>query len=445
MSLEPYKLVWTLQENGTPIESGTVENLTAAPGQAHEAELDYQIPTAPAPGAGYFLNLSVQLKAKTPWAAAGHEVASYQVPVRVSTPMPTEGSYAGLRPLTMSIVRGKGITLTGQNFSVSFDKKTARMTSFKYKTKEMLESGLYANFMRVPTDNDEGGGKESYAPRWREAGLDSLKLVGSDLRVEKLKAHVYKVSLVKSLQGQAGSLLVTSIYTVHATGDIHLQNTFSASGTWPPFARIGLQFEMPASFDKVQWYGRGSYESYADRKSSAMIGQYAGTVDAQHFPYIMAQENGSKTDVRWLAVTSADGLGILAISDSVFSVNVHNYTDSAPTAAKQPAVALVKGNTTVVDLDLAQIGLGGGDSWSPRVHDAYLLPAQTYSYSFCLSPIDAKDDISKRASTKLPTIAQVMSPGMGPAQVDEESPKQEANARPPVKKVYKKTYAKRRK
>ncbi len=205
-SLAPYKLVWTLLESGKPIQTGTVDNLTAAPGQAQEANVAYQVPATPAPGAEYFLNLSVQLKDETPWAAAGHEVATYQVPVRVSTPAPTEVSYAGLRPLAMSIVRGKGITLTGQNFSVSFDKKTARMTSFKYKNNEMLKSGLYANFMRVPTDNDEGGGKESHAARWREAGLDSLKLMGSDLRVEKLKAHVYKVSLVKSLQGKAGGL-----------------------------------------------------------------------------------------------------------------------------------------------------------------------------------------------------------------------------------------------
>ncbi|WP_373330981.1 beta-galactosidase small subunit [Salmonirosea aquatica] len=325
------------------------------------------------------------------------------------------------------------------------------MTSFKYKGQELLESGLYANFFRVPTDNDEGGGKESYAARWREAGLDSLKLMGSDLRVEKINPHVYKVSLVKSLQGKTGGFLVSSIYTVYATGDIHLQNTFTPSGTWPPLAKIGLKFEMPAQYDHVQWYGRGPYETYADRKSSAKVGVYEGTVDEQHFPYIMAQENGNKTDVRWMAVTNADGLGLLAISDSVFNISVHNYTDQALLAAKKPGTQLSKDSVTVVNLDLAQMGLGGDDSWSPRVHDAYQLPAQPYSYSFRLKPIDRADDISTFVHTTLPIIAQAMSPGVGTETLPEEG-EDEATAapRPATKKapvkypVKKKTYTKRR-
>ena len=448
LSLSPFKLVWNLMKNGKSVQEGTLTSLTTAAGQEQSVAIPYQIPGTPPAGAEYFLNLSLQLKDKTSWAPAGHEVAWRQVPLAVGTPAPTAISYTKNTPLRLTLVRGKGVTLIGQNFSVSFDKKTARMTSFKYKNKEMLESGLYADFYRVPTDNDEGGGKDSYASRWREAGLDSLRLMGSDLRVEKINPHVYKVSLVKSLTGKAGGILVSSIYTVYATGDIHLQNTFTPNGTWPPLARVGLQFRMPAAFDQVSWYGRGPFETYPDRKSSARVGLYSGSVDEQHFPYIMAQENGNKTDVRWVAVTNTDGLGLLAISDSVFSVNVHNYTDAALLAAKKPGTPLVKDSVTVVNLDLKQMGLGGDDSWSPRVHAPYQIPAQVYSYSFRLKPIDTAGDIPAVVHTSLPLIAQTMSPGVGgealPAdEVEEEavvSPKPAAN-RPPVKK---KTYTKRR-
>lgn len=450
-SLSPFKLVWTLQENGKTIQEGTLGTLTAAAGETQEVEVPYQIPGTPPAGAEYFLNLSLQVKEKTLWAAAGHEVAGYQAPIRVATAQPETISYTKGTPLRLTLVRGKGITLVGQNFSASFDKKTARMTSFKYKNQELLQSGLYANFFRVPTDNDEGGGKDSYAARWREAGLDSLRLMGSDLRVEKINAHVYKVSLVKSLQGKAGGLLVSSIYTVYATGDIHLQNTFTPSGTWPPLAKIGLKFEMPAAFDKIQWYGRGPYETYADRKSSANIGLYEGTVEDQHFPYIMAQENGNKTDVRWVAVTTADGLGLLAVSDSVFNISVHNYTDAALLAAKKPGVPLVRDSVTVVNLDLAQMGLGGDDSWSPRVHTPFLLPAQVYSYSFRLKPIDRSDDISSLVHTSLPIIAQTMSPGVGTEMLPQEevdeataTPKPAVRQAPVQYPVKKKTYTKRR-
>jgi beta-galactosidase len=450
-SLGAFKLVWTLQENGKTIQEGTLGTLSAAAGETQEVTIPYQIPGTPPAGAEYFLTLSLQVKEKTLWASAGHEVAGTQLPIKVASAQPETISYTKGTPLRLTLVRGKGITLVGQSFSASFDKKTARMTSFMYKGHELFKSGLYANFFRVPTDNDEGGGKESYAARWREAGLDSLRLMGSDLRVEKINPHVYKVSLVKSLQGKTGGFLVSSIYTVYATGDIHLQNTFTPSGTWPPLAKIGLKFEMPARYDQIQWYGRGPYETYADRKSSAKVGLYAGTADEQHFPYIMAQENGNKTDVRWLAVTNSDGLGILAISDSVFNVSVHNYTDEALLAAKKPGAKLVKDSVTVVNLDLAQMGLGGDDSWSPRVHEAYQLPAQVYSYSFRLKPIDRSDDITNLVHAALPIIAQTMSPGVGtetlPQEEEDESgvkPKPAAKKVPVRYPVKKKTYTKHR-
>jgi beta-galactosidase len=364
----------------------------------------------------------------------------------VPTEQLAEVSYAGLTPLRLTLMRSKGISLVGQQFSVSFDKKSARMSSFKYKGKELLKSGPYANFMRVPTDNDEGGGDKSYAARWRASGLDSLRLMGSDLRVEKVNAHVYKVTLIKSLQGKAGGILVSSLYTVYATGDVQLLTTFTPNGTWPPFAKVGLQFEMALSYDRVKWYGRGPYETYADRKSSANVGLYAGTVDEQHFPYIMAQENGNKTDVRWLAVTNADGLGLLAISDSLMNVSVHNYTDAALLAAKTPGVPLAKDSATVVNIDLAQMGLGGDDSWNPRVHEPYQLPAKTYGYSFRLRPIDQADDIAKLTHSTLPIFAKGMSPGVGVETTIEEDGEEEAAVKKAPTRYYpkKKTYTKRR-
>jgi beta-galactosidase len=424
-SLSPYKLIWRLQENGKNIQEGTIGTLTANAEQSQELSIPFKAPANPEPGALYYLDLSIQLEENTSWAQAGHEIAWHQVPVKISTSKPEIISYQGNTPLRLTLVRGKGITLVGQNFSASFDKKTARMTSFKYQGNEMLKSGLYANFFRVPTDNDEGGGEKSYAARWRAAGLDSLRLMGSDLRVEKINPHVYKVSLVKSLQGKTGGFLISSIYTVYATGDIHMQNTFTPSGTWPPLAKVGLQFKMPASFDQTTWFGKGPYETYADRNTGARVGLFSGKVDDQHFPYTMAQENGNKTDVRWVAITNAAGKGLIAISDSVFNVNVHNYTDEALIAAKKPGAPLVKNTFTVVNLDLMQMGLGGDDSWSPRVHPEYLIPAQVYSYSFRLKPIDTLDDISALIHTTLPIIAQKMSPGVGTEAAQQPAPSDE--------------------
>ncbi len=409
ISLKDYELVWSLQQNGKSVDDGKLEGLYVLPKQSEQLTIPYKIPVSKKSvsngGYEYFLNLSLRLKKQNSWAAAGHEIASYQVPVQVETDEPKDVAYTRSPALRLSLVRGKGVTVSGQNFSVSFNKKSGTISSFMYKKEEMLESGLNANFWRVPTDNDEGGGKQSFAAQWRKANLDSLKLTGTDLRVEKLNPHVYKVTLKKSLRSRAGAMLVSSVYTVYASGDIHVQNTFTPTGEWPYLAKVGMQFQMPVSYNQVEWYGNGPLETYADRKTSGQIGSYSGSIADQHFPYINPQENGNKTDVRWASVTNEDGLGLIAISDSVFNFNVHDYTDKELLAAKERASVFVRGNSTTVNIDLAQMGLGGDDSWSPRVHEQYRLPAKPYSYSFRLKGIDNASNIDQITHSKLPAVS----------------------------------------
>jgi beta-galactosidase len=293
----------------------------------------------------------------------------------------------------------------------------------------MIESGPFANFWRVPTDNDEGG-KDSFASEWRKAGLDTLELLSCDLKTERVNTHAYRIHLTKVLKGNTGEIQVKSIYTVYATGDIHVSNTFTPSGSLPSLAKVGLQFQMPASFNKIQWYGNGPHETYSDRKTSGRIGLYEGTAESQHFPYITPQENGSKTDVRWMSVTNAEGTGILAVSDSLLNVTVHDYTDHALHASKKRAAVLERGNMTTVSLDRAQMGLGGDDSWSPRVHDAYRLPAKTYNYSFRLKAIDRVTNVEEVLQTKLPYLAGNTSPET----MEDETAMEEEVIKPVVRK-----------
>jgi len=435
--LSGFELAWSLQENGKTIDDGTIENLSALPKQTQQLTIPYKFPSNPKPGYEYFLNLSVRLKKQTLWAPADHEIAAYQVPVQGGTSEIKDVAYTRSPALRLSLVRSKGVTISGQNFSVSFNKKSGRMSSFMYKKEEMLESGPFASFWRVPTDNDEGGGKQSFASQWRNANLDSLRLTGTDLRVEKLNPHVFKVTLKKSLRSRAGAMIVSSVYTIYASGDIRVENTFTPTGEWPPLAKVGLQFEMPVSYNKVQWFGNGPFETYADRKTSGQIGLYSGSVADQHFPYISPQENGNKTDVRWASVTNEDGLGLIAISDSVFNFNIHDYSDKELLAAKERASVFSRGNTTVVNIDLAQMGLGGDDSWSPRVHEKYRIPAKPYSYSFRLKGIDNASNIDQITHTKLPAIAPKVNPATPAAddQVEEgEAANDEEVVKPTVRK-----------
>ena len=124
----------------------------------------------------------------------------------------------------------------------------------------------------------------------------------------------------------------------------------------------------------------------------------------------MAQENGNKTDVRWAKLTDEMGLGFLIMSDitneSLLNINARDYTDNALLNAKQPDTQEVeRGNVSIVNIDMAQMGLGGDDSWSPRprVHSEYQLPAtKPYTYSFRLRPIDSRINITEAINLTLP-------------------------------------------
>lgn len=434
-TLSDYDLVWSLVENGKIIgKENKLAGLNAAAGEKQVLTIPFTLPTLRKPGYEYFLNLSIRLKTATSWAPAGHEIAWHQVAVEPSKKdLPLLSYTSGNPPLRVVQVGQGRVMLTGQNFSVTFDKKEGRMISFKNKKEEMLESGPFASLWRVPTDNDLGGGAKSYAAQWRDAGLDTLELVSSDIKTVRINSHSYKVILGNVLKGSRGQISVNSVYTVFATGDIHVQTAFNPEGEWPALAKIGMQLTMPSSFIKTQWYGNGPHETYADRKISGRMGLYTGNVSAQHFPYITPQENGNKTDVRWASVTNPEGTGLLIVGDSALNFSVHDYTDKALFDSKKRAATFLRGKATVVNIDYKQMGLGGDDSWSPRVHPEYLIPARNYSYSYRLRPVDKLSNQEQIIFTDLPVISEKagadFTPEAGDETQDEEVEADEAVVR----------------
>lgn len=411
-TLDNLKLVCKLMRNGEVVQQGTVPTLTARAGQTIQVTVPYSIPAVREPGSEYFLVLSLQLKEATPWAAAGHEVAAEQFPIQTDIPMPPVIGVSRI-PVLKSAPAASGLSVSGADFSLVFNKATGGISQWLYRGKDLLTGRndamgglLQPSFFRVPTDNDEGGGTNSFASRWRKAGLDHPTLSPVEMRVDKLGSQRIRVTCVNDLAMTGGTIRQTTEYLVYGTGDVVVSTTYtpgtSAVGVGlPPLARVGMQISLPASLSALTWYGRGPFESYQDRKDAAFVGQYSGSVADQFFPYVMAQENGSKTDVRWAHLTdgsNTSGLLIMAepngTGPSLLTINARDYTDAALLTAKNPhAQAIERGNTIVVNIDHQQMGLGGDDSWTPRTHAEYQLPAtRMYIYSFRLRPTDSRTD-----------------------------------------------------
>ena len=178
--------------------------------------------------------------------------------------------------------------------------------------------------------------------------------------------------------------------------------------------RMGMNLVMPRNFDQITWLGRGPHESYWDRKTSAFVGLYSGSVADQYWAYLRPQENGNKTDVRWTSITDKDGNGLLFAGMPLLEVSAHHnimedFESLERTDGRQiPGVKVVNRHTTdvkprdltSVNIDYKQMGVGGDNSWGARTHDQYRLTEKAYSYAFRMRAVSAGDDLAKLPKMK---------------------------------------------
>ena len=185
-----------------------------------------------------------------------------------------------------------------------------------------------------------------------------------------------------------------TMYTVYGSGDIVIDaHIVPASEGLPFLPRIGLQMTLPPGYERFTWYGRGPHETYVDRNYGAQVGLYSGTVDEQYVPYIVPEENGNKTDVRWVALTDDDGVGLLVVAGGDLrdglEVSAHHYTTGDLTMATH-TYELQRREEITLNLDYAQSGLGSA-SCGPGRLAKYQLKPEPVSYRVRLRPFSESD------------------------------------------------------
>ncbi len=160
-----------------------------------------------------------------------------------------------------------------------------------------------------------------------------------------------------------------------------------------------MQMEIPGGLETITWYGRGPHESYWDRKDGARVGVWTGSVDEQFVDYSEPQENGNKTDVRWMSLTNDDGQGLLVIGEPLLAFSAHHYTTTDLEDAKYTWQMERRENITL-SVDMQQTGVGGDDSWGARTHDEYTVWPEPLEYSFRLRGLRSGDEPADLARVK---------------------------------------------
>jgi hypothetical protein len=297
------------------------------------------------------------------------------------------------------------VAIDGDGFHLVFDKAAGRIAAWTFHGTPLLEEGPALNVWRAPTDNDGiklRPDRRKLLDRWVQAGLDRLAYEAVSVQVEQVGPQVVRIVARSTAQADEDGpgFEHEHAYTVYGSGDVVVENTVTASGDLPPLPRVGLKMTLPAGFEHFSWFGRGPHENYVDRKVGAAVGLYGGTVDEQYVPYIMPQENGNKTDVRWAALTNEAGIGLLAVGTPSLEVSVSHYTADALYEATHTC-DLVRCDDVVMNLDLRQCGLGGA-SCGPGTLPQYLVEPGTYAFRVRLRPFaDGEGDVGRLARERV--------------------------------------------
>ncbi|MFF7550411.1 glycoside hydrolase family 2 TIM barrel-domain containing protein [Streptomyces canus] len=391
---------WTLLADGKVVQRGklTRDQLNLAPLSSKDITVPYKLPSAPAPGTEYFLQLSFTTKESTPWARAGFEVAKQQLAVDADSPAVTPVPLAKVPALTYEDASAQ-VTVTGKDFSVTVDRSSGTITSYKAHGTRLLAAGPVPNFWRAPTDNDHGNGQHTRNQTWRDAGTNRKV---TDVSVRALRDRAVEIKVGGTLPTTTESTYTTT-YTVFGNGEIKVDNTLHpGAGSLPYIPEVGTILFLPRRLDRLHYYGRGPEENHWDRNDGTDVGLYSGTVAEQWTPYIRPQENGNKTDVRWAALTGRDGVGLLVSGEPLLEVNASHFTPEDLSGGVRHDYQLTPRDAVVLRVNHRQMGVGGDNSWGAHTHDEYKLFAnRDYSYTYRLRPLT--DVARATAASRRPT------------------------------------------
>ena len=388
--LSDYYMDWQLVHNGKVEKTGRVENLSVAPHQTVNLQLDYD---ETCKHCEWLLNVSYKLKKADGLLPINFEVAKDQLVIN-----PFQGTNVNLKNVVVNNVEtvkpaindndNNYLIITGEQFRLEFDKHNGFLVGYELQGQQVLKDGeaLTPNFWRAPTDNDFGANLQRHYAVWKNPEMrltklsqeekDGMALVKAEYTMPSVKGQLELTYLINN----KGAVKITQKLT--ADKDKKVANLF----------RFGMKLPMPANYETIEYWGRGPIENYADRNHSTFIAVYRQTVTDQFYPYIRPQENGNKTDIRYWKMVNETGKGIQIVAEQPFSASALHYTieqlDEGMTKHQMHSQEIEPANLTNLLIDKAQMGLGCINSWGALPLKDYMLSYQDYEFTFVISPIE---------------------------------------------------------
>jgi beta-galactosidase len=378
--------VWEVTVDGDMVETGELPDCTAPPQASQEITLAMPRPTL-RPGQECHLTLRFLAREATAWCDAGYEIAweQFEMPCPVTAvPEPTPVA----SPATFA-EQGDTIVVTSGSLEVVADPSAAVITRIACDGRPVFQQGPELNLWRACIDNDGirgwSGQEQKPMGQWLAAGLDCLRCTDRALSVMHEEDAV-AVTMSRTYIGTQPEWPIHYRQTcrVMPGGIVRFDHHVEIDERLPSLPRVGVIFATVPGFEQVTWFGRGPHENYIDRNAGAAVGRYGGMVDAQFVPYIMPQENGSKSDVRWFTLSNGE-ITFRVQAQPRFEFSVHHVTPADLFACRHtPDVEDARRPETIICIDYKQRGLGTGSCGSQTL-EPYCVPPGIYDFAFTIS------------------------------------------------------------
>lgn len=337
-------------------------------------------------GAEYLADIHFTLSKDELWAKKGFEVASNQfaltglaetVATKISAP-----KYASTTDLDI---------YSGDDFEIGVSKKNGALVSYKSKGQQQIFAPLLPHFTRPLTDSDKRGWKSN--KKLKQWYQNDLKFVRSTAgKFDAKSGSGLKITSQYSLIHDSATVTVN--YQISSTGIVKIDYALEVKSGLPNIPKVGMQMGILRTNDNIAWYGKGPMENYVDKNYGFDVAIYNESINDFMEHYAVPQENGNRTDVRWMYFSNPDKKqGLVVVADSLLSMSASPFTDENVETAKHTNKLKDAGYLTV-NIDLKQMGVGGNDSWSDVAAPLpqYQIPSKNYKYSFYLLPFEGKKE-----------------------------------------------------
>ncbi|AQQ09781.1 Evolved beta-galactosidase subunit alpha [Sedimentisphaera cyanobacteriorum] len=383
---------WELLKDGRQHKSGKFKLPSIKPQQTGEIKSPVN-PENLSRNAEWLLNIYIDLPEDKIWAESGWHTAKEQL------------SITGFKPAIEKPAQTGGWKIAEDGSEKVFKCRRAEITlnskgifeDYRVNGKLILKQGPKEDLWRAPTDNDGGYAKffkawkssKKYSGLWQKAGLDSIEWSLNSIETVRTE-NALKAAVNREGKCKGGKIHSKITALLLPGGAIDFRFDITTSGGYisklPSLPKVGTECIAAEGFEIFTWYGRGPQHNYADRNNGTLARVYSGTVDEQFVSFPAPQENGNKTDVRWVSLSDQSGFGVKALGRQLLETSAAHYSDMNISKAYH-TYDLKREPEVFWDIDFRQCGLGNASCGNFPALPQYRVKPGQYSFGYILEPM----------------------------------------------------------